>query len=67
MVIVDEVGYIPFDPEAANLVFALVSSRCQGRLKSRPVLPVEDYEPDQLRRRDLPLLFWSRWFGVRRW
>jgi hypothetical protein len=23
----DEVGYIPFDPQAANLMFALVSSR----------------------------------------
>ena len=27
LLIVDEVGYIPFDPQAANLVFALVSSR----------------------------------------
>ena len=27
LVIVDEVGYIPFDPQAANLMFALVSSR----------------------------------------
>ena len=27
LIIVDEVGYIPFDPEAANLMFALVSSR----------------------------------------
>jgi DNA replication protein DnaC len=25
--VVDEVGYIPFDPEAANLMFALVISR----------------------------------------
>jgi DNA replication protein DnaC len=25
--VVDEVGYIPFDPEAANLMFSLVSSR----------------------------------------
>jgi len=25
--IVDEVGYIPFDPEAANLMFSLVSAR----------------------------------------
>ena len=25
--IVDEVGYIPFDPEAASLFFALISSR----------------------------------------
>ena len=27
MLVVDEVGYIPFDPQAANLMFALVSSR----------------------------------------
>ena len=27
LVVVDEVGYIPFDPEAASLFFALVSSR----------------------------------------
>jgi DNA replication protein DnaC len=27
LVIVDEVGYIPFDPEAANLMFSLVSAR----------------------------------------
>jgi DNA replication protein DnaC len=27
LLIVDEVGYIPFDPHAANLMFALVSSR----------------------------------------
>jgi DNA replication protein DnaC len=27
LVVVDEVGYIPFDPEAANLMFSLVSSR----------------------------------------
>ena len=27
LIIVDEVGYIPFDPEAANLMFELVSSR----------------------------------------
>lgn len=27
LLIVDEVGYIPFDPEAASLIFALVSSR----------------------------------------
>ena len=26
-VVVDEVGYIPFDPEAANLMFSLVSAR----------------------------------------
>jgi len=25
--VVDEVGYIPFDPEAANLMFELVSAR----------------------------------------
>jgi DNA replication protein DnaC len=27
LIVVDEVGYIPFDPEAANLMFALVSAR----------------------------------------
>jgi DNA replication protein DnaC len=27
LLIVDEVGYIPFDPEAANLMFSLVSNR----------------------------------------
>jgi DNA replication protein DnaC len=27
VLVVDEVGYIPFDPQAANLMFALVSSR----------------------------------------
>ena len=27
MLVVDEVGYIPFDPEAANLMFSLVSAR----------------------------------------
>ena len=27
LIVVDEVGYIPFDPEAANLMFSLVSSR----------------------------------------
>ena len=27
MLVVDEVGYIPFDPEAANPMFSLVSSR----------------------------------------
>src|SRR5580700_3081262 len=27
LLVIDEVGYIPFDPEAANLMFALVSSR----------------------------------------
>src|SRR3954466_10063729 len=27
LLVVDEVGYIPFDPHAPNLMFALVSSR----------------------------------------
>ena len=27
LIVVDEVGYIPFEPEAANLFFQLVSSR----------------------------------------
>jgi DNA replication protein DnaC len=27
LLVVDEVGYIPFDPEAANVMFSLVSAR----------------------------------------
>lgn len=27
LLVIDEVGYIPFDPEAANLMFALISAR----------------------------------------
>jgi DNA replication protein DnaC len=27
LLVCDEIGYIPFDPQAANLMFALVSSR----------------------------------------
>ncbi len=27
LLVVDEIGYIPFDPEAANLLFSLVSNR----------------------------------------
>ena len=27
LIVCDEIGYIPFDPQAANLMFALVSSR----------------------------------------
>lgn len=30
LLIVDEVGYIPFDPEAASLIFSLVSSRYES-------------------------------------
>ena len=32
LIVVDEVGYIPFDPEAANLMFSLVSSRYERAL-----------------------------------
>ena len=35
LLIVDEVGYIPFDPEAARLFFALVSSRYETKLAHR--------------------------------
>jgi DNA replication protein DnaC len=31
LLVVDEVGYIPFDPEAAALFFALISSRYERR------------------------------------
>lgn len=27
LIVIDEIGYIPFDPEAANLMFALISAR----------------------------------------
>jgi DNA replication protein DnaC len=27
LIVVDEIGYIPFDPEAANLMFSLISAR----------------------------------------
>ena len=30
LIVVDEVGYIPFDPEAANLMFSLVSARYES-------------------------------------
>jgi DNA replication protein DnaC len=30
LLVVDEVGYVPFEPEAANLFFQLVSSRYEG-------------------------------------
>ncbi len=31
LLVVDEVGYIPFDPAAANLIFELVSARWDTR------------------------------------
>ena len=34
LLIVDEVGYIPFDPEAASLFFSLVSSATNEALRS---------------------------------
>jgi DNA replication protein DnaC len=27
LLIIDEIGYMPFDPKAANLIFSLVSNR----------------------------------------
>lgn len=35
LLVVDQVGYIPFDPEAASLSFALVSSRYE---RSSPIV-----------------------------
>ena len=32
LLVIDEVGYIPFEPEAANLFFQLVSSPLRTRL-----------------------------------
>ena len=31
LLVIDEVGYIPFDPEAASLFFSLISSRYERR------------------------------------
>jgi DNA replication protein DnaC len=51
LLIVDEVGYIPFDPQAANPMFMLVSrryERASGLLKS--ALGPSRPSPDRLRR-----------------
>ena len=34
LIVIDEVGYIPFEPEAANLFFQLISARYETRLAS---------------------------------
>ncbi|WP_197466861.1 ATP-binding protein, partial [Tsukamurella pseudospumae] len=40
LIIVDEIGYIPFDPDAANLFFQLVSTRYeQGSIMVTSNLP----------------------------
>jgi DNA replication protein DnaC len=49
LVIVDEVGYIPFDPDAAALFFALISSRYEPR------------QPDRQLEQDLSA--WAEIFG----
>ena len=36
LLVIDEVGYIPFEPEAANLFFQLVSSRTNEPVSSSP-------------------------------
>src|SRR5947208_4957798 len=40
LIVIDEVGYIPFDPEAANLMFSLVSNRYE-----RPSMIVTSNKP----------------------
>ncbi len=35
LLVIDEVGYIPFEPEAANLFFQLVSSRYERAIADR--------------------------------
>ena len=35
LIVIDEVGYIPFEPEAANLFFQLISARYETRLSHR--------------------------------
>ena len=49
LVVIDEVGYIPFDTDAANLFFQLVSSRYE---KSSIILTS-----------NLPFARWSEVFG----
>ena len=34
LIVIDEVGYIPFEPEAANLFFQLISARYETSLAS---------------------------------
>jgi DNA replication protein DnaC len=51
LLIVDEVGYIPFDPQAANLMFTLVSSRSKRRLTDRHVQQAVQCLGRDLRRR----------------
>jgi IstB-like ATP binding protein len=36
LIVVDEVGYIPFEPEAANLFFQLVTARYEPSLTLEP-------------------------------
>ena len=52
LIIVDEVGYIPFDQDAANLFFQLVASRYeQASIMVTSNLPVRTLGRDLLRRR----------------
>ena len=51
LLIVDEVGYIPFDPQAANLMFMLVSRRYERALADRHVQQALQRLGRDLRRR----------------
>ncbi|MER6233640.1 MULTISPECIES: ATP-binding protein [Streptomyces] len=35
LIVVDEIGYIPFDPEAANLFLQFISAALQTRVRDR--------------------------------
>jgi hypothetical protein len=52
VLVVDEVGYIPFDPEAANLMFSLVSRPLRARQPDRHLKQAVLRLGRDLRRRD---------------
>jgi DNA replication protein DnaC len=49
LLVVDEVGYIPFDPQEANLMFSLVSSRYDWLVHHAEILSLKG---DSYRLRD---------------
>jgi DNA replication protein DnaC len=55
LLVVDEVGYIPFDPAAANLIFQLVSARYE-----RASLIVTPTSPSRPGARSSATRWWRR-------
>ena len=41
LLVVDEIGYIPFDPQAANLMFTLVAAATNAARSSSPATAVQ--------------------------